>query len=270
MITKEILARDLLCALDPVAFAKYYLGFELEDWQKRVLRSECKRIILNCARQAGKSTLAAILTAHKSYYYADSLSLLVSSSQRQSSEIFRKVSDFLARMPTPPKRVEDNKLSLQLVNGSRVVSLPGDAGRIRGFSGPDLIVEDEAAQVPDEVFSAIRPMLAVSDGRLMLLSTPYGQEGHFYEIWSKDDDIWEKYSVTAYECSHLPSDFLESERANCREWEFDQEYLCKFVGGLHRPFPFKNVVRCLCDQILALFLYNEEGKILGRNLDFLD
>ncbi len=222
-------------------------------------------MLLNCSRQSGKSTIAAILTAHRAYYYPKSLCLLVSSSQRQSSEIFRKVSDTLSRIPSPPKRVEDNRLSLQLENGSRVVSLPGDAGRIRGFSGPDLIVEDEAAQVPDEVFAAIRPMLAVSNGRLLLLSTPFGREGHFYEIWSSDDDSWEKHFITAYECAHIPRDFLETERLTSQEWEFDQEYLGRFVGILHQPFTFQNVVRCLSDQIQPLFLYSEDGKVDGRN-----
>jgi hypothetical protein len=259
---KELLAKDLLSALDPFSFAEYYLEFNLEEWQKRVLRSRHRRIILNCSRQAGKSTLGAILTAHQSYYYAGSLCLLFSPSQRQSGELFRKVSDFLRRMPSPPKRIEDNKRSLQLENDSRVVSLPGDAGRIRGFTDPDLIIEDEAAQVPDELHSAVRPMLAVSNGRLILLSTPYGLAGHFYEIFNSDDDIWDRYLATGYDCSHLPQDFLDQERSKCLQWEFDQEYMCKFVGVTNQPFTFQNVVQCLTDQVDPLFRYSEEGEVV--------
>jgi hypothetical protein len=168
-------------------------------------------------------------------------------------------------MPTPPKRIEDNKLSLQLENGSRVVSLPGDAGRIRGFSGPDLIVEDESAQVPDDVHAAIKPMLAVSKGRLILLSTPFGLAGHFYEICSESDEIWERHNVTAYECKHIPRDFLDQERLTTPRWEFDQEYLCKFIGIVNQPFNFFQVQQCLSDQVQPLFLFDDEGNIVGKN-----
>ncbi len=67
---------------------------------------------------------------------------------------------------------EDNRLSFTLSNGSRVVSLPGTSETVRGFSAPRLVIEDEAAFVEDGVYGAVRPMLAVSSGRLILMSTP--------------------------------------------------------------------------------------------------
>ncbi len=86
----EAIARDLKLSLDPVAFAKE-LGFNPDPWQARVLMWSGNRILLNCSRQTGKSTTAAILALHKAIYKPDSLILLVSPSLRQSSELFRKV-----------------------------------------------------------------------------------------------------------------------------------------------------------------------------------
>ena len=68
--------------------------------------------------------------------------------------------------------VAESALRLELANGSRVVSLPGDEKNIRGYSGVTLLVIDEAARVADELYYAVRPMLAVSQGRLVALSTP--------------------------------------------------------------------------------------------------
>ena len=62
--------------------------------------------------------------------------------------------------------------------------LPGQEKTIRGFSGVTLIIEDEASRVDDTLYRAVRPMLAVSGGRLILMSTPYGQTGHFFEEWT--------------------------------------------------------------------------------------
>ena len=98
---------------------------------------------------------------------------------------------------------EDNRLSLSLRNGSRVVRLPGTAATIRGFSAPDLIIEDEAAFVDDGFYRATRPMLATtSGGRLILMSTPYGKRGHFYEAWHESGD-WHRVEVPATDCPRI-------------------------------------------------------------------
>jgi hypothetical protein len=49
------------------------------------------------------------------------------------------------------------------VTPERVGQMP--QGTIRGFSAATLIVEDEAARVPDDLYFSVRPMLAVSGGR---------------------------------------------------------------------------------------------------------
>src|SRR5207302_4542199 len=75
---------------------------------------------------------------------------------------------------------------LELKNMSRVVCVPCREETIRGFSDIDLLIIDEAARVPDNLYRAVRPMLAVSKGRLIALSTPYGQRGWFWNAWARE------------------------------------------------------------------------------------
>jgi hypothetical protein len=70
-------------------------------------------------------------------------------------------------------------------------------------------------------------MLAVSGGRLMLLSTPYGKRGVFYEEWTKGEG-WERYQVPATECPRISPEFLAEERASLPAWIFRQEYETSF------------------------------------------
>src|SRR5262249_56019811 len=93
--------------------------------------------------QAGKSTATAVVAFHAALFEPGSLTLLVSPSQRQSRELFAKVIDFLRSLEPAETLEEDNKLSATLANQSRIVSLPGDAKTIRGFSAPALVVEDQ-------------------------------------------------------------------------------------------------------------------------------
>jgi len=242
---------DLQIALDPVLFAKL-LGFNPDSWQEKVLGSTSRRLILNCSRQSGKSTTAAILALHRAAYYPENLILLVSPSLRQSSELFRKVSDLLNKLGIKPRLTEDNKLSCTFDNKSRIVSLPSSEGTIRGYSGASLIIEDEASRVDDELYRAVRPMLAVSNGRLILMSTPFGKRGHFYKEWSEGEG-WEKIQIKATDCPRISSEFLEEERRSLGDWWFKQEYMCEFVETLDQVFSHQYIAQSLSDDVKPLF-----------------
>lgn len=216
---------------DPASFARWRLGITLDPWQEQVLCTTRKRVLLNCSRQSGKSTTASILALYRAIHTANALVLLVSPSLRQSSELFRKVRDHLRLMQRPPRLVEDNLLSITLENGSRIVSLPGSESTIRGFSAPALIIEDEAGDVPDDLSKlAIRPMLAVSDGQLILMGTPKGRRGHFFQSWEHGGDVWGRVRITAHDCPRISAAFLTQERVDLGGL-FAQEYECAFVNA---------------------------------------
>jgi hypothetical protein len=242
-----------LVYLDPVFFARQRLGFQPDPWQEDVLLSQENRVLLNCCRQSGKSTTAAILALHRALYVPRSLVLLISRSLRQSGELFKKVQDFLGLLPVRPALTEDNKLSLQLANGSRIVSLPSKEETIRGFSGPSLVVEDEAARVSDSLYLAIRPMLAVSNGQLILMSTPFGKRGHFFEAHENEGASWERVQITASQCPRISEAFLAEEKSIMPEWWFKQEYGCEFTETLDACFTHEQIMSAMSAEIQPLF-----------------
>lgn len=246
------LEHDLALALDPVAFAHEALGFTPDEWQARVLRWNGKQLLMNCSRQSGKSTTTAILALHRALYMPKSLTLLVSPSQRQSSELFKKVTDFMRRLEVQPVLVEDNKLSCEFDHGSRVVSLPASDGKIRGFSGVSLIIEDEASRVDDQLYFALRPMLAVSGGQLILMSTPYGKRGHFYMEWENGAGEWDRIMVNATQCPRIPEEFLANERRTMGERFYVQEYMCMFRDTIEQVFATDLVERMFTPDVKTL------------------
>jgi hypothetical protein len=204
------------------------VGIKLDPWQREVVSTPSKRILLCCSRQAGKSTVGSILALKTALLLPRQLIILVSPSLRQSSELFRKVISILDLLPIKPQVIEQNRLSIRFKNNSRIVSLPCSEGTIRGFSGVSLLIEDEASRVDDAVYKAIRPMLAVSSGRLVLMSTPAGKRGHFWEAWS-DEEGWTRYKITAHDCPRISKEFLEEERRALGDLWFRQEYECEFL-----------------------------------------
>jgi hypothetical protein len=240
-------------ALSPVTLAAH-AGFTLDDWQRNVLLSDAHQIILLVTRQGGKSTVSSIRALHRALYTPASLVLLLAPSYRQSKELFRKVKDALAALPFPAPLASESALELEFTNGSRIVALPGKEATIRGFSGVSLLIVDEASRVPDELYQAIRPMLAVSGGDILLLSTPFGKRGFFFEEWEQSSGAaWHRTKITATECPRITPEFLEQERRQTPDFIFRQEYMCEFVETIDQVFSYDDIQRALDPKVEPLF-----------------
>jgi hypothetical protein len=250
MVVEE-LREDLRLALNRSAFARA-LGLEPDPWQERLLRSSSDRVLLNCCRQSGKSTMTGLIALHRALYHPGSLILCLAPALRQSQELFGKVLSFYRDLGRPVLPQAERKLSLELENGSRIVTLPGSEKTIRGFSGAALLILDEAARVADELYFAVRPMLAVSGGALIMLSTPYGKRGVFYEEWTGGHG-WERYEVPASQCPRISEAFLEEERRVLPSWVFRQEYECSFEETEDQVFTTEMVEQAVTSEVTPLF-----------------
>jgi hypothetical protein len=188
------------------------------------------------ARQAGKSQVAAALALRVALLRRRALVLLLSPSLRQSAELFRKVLDLFGALRRPVGVRAESALRLELANGSRVLSLPESERTVRGFSAVNLLVADEASRISDDLYRAIRPMLATSGGALVALSTPFGRRGWFFRAWDEEPD-WRRVRVKAEECPRISREFLEEERRTLGERYYSQEYGCEFVAVEGQVFP---------------------------------
>ncbi len=238
---------------DVVEFARTRLGF-LPDWrQEELLRSGGKRVLVNCTRQWGKSTLAAVKAVHRAYFHAKSLVVVACPTEKQSAELVWKARDFAVKAGVKLRGDGSNRISLRFPNGSRIVGLPGKEATLRGFSAVSLLIIDEASRVDDAVYKALRPMLAVGDGDLWLLSTPFGKRGFFYENWTGGGEDWVRTAVPATECPRITGRFLEEERRQLGDLWFRQEYLCEFIEEGHQMFGRDMVMGALDDGDVLRF-----------------
>lgn len=223
-------------------------GLDPDPWQKRFLTSKAPRVLLNCTRQAGKSTMAAVLAVHTAMGQPKALVLLLSPSLRQSGELFKKALGTYRSIPDRVASVAESALRLELVNGSRIVSLPGKEETLRGYSGVNLLVIDEAARVPGDLYLSVRPMLAVSGGRLLALSTPFGTRGWWYEAWVSSEP-WERFEIPATECPRISPEFLDEERRTMGDFWFRQEYGCEFLDSGSQAFGREDIERAFAEEV---------------------
>ena len=162
--------------------------------------------------------------------------------------LFRKCLHVYRAAGRPTALEAESALRLELETGSRVISLPGTETTVRGYSGVDLLIVDEAARVKDELYYSVRPMLAVSGGRLVTLSTPFGTRGWWYEIW-RGGEAWERYEVPATACPRITPAFLAEEQRNMGDWWFQQEYGCEFVDAQSQAFRRVDIDKAFAEEI---------------------
>ena len=227
-------------------------GMPPDPWQESLLCSDANKIILLCSRQAGKSEVTAALALQTALLKPRSPILLLSPSLRQSGELFRKVSYQFNQLGRPMPVSAESALRVEFANGSRVVSLPGDEATVRGFSGVALIIIDEASRVPDSLYFALRPMLAVSRGRLVALSTPFGKRGWFHDEWHGTNQ-WHRVKITADEVPRISDEFLAEERRALGDRFYLQEYHCTFTEVIDAVFSYADIQAALCDDVHPLF-----------------
>jgi hypothetical protein len=233
-------------------FAQERLGVQPDRVQSWLLRRRAHRSLLNCCRQWGKSTTTAAGALHEGAYAAGSKTVILSPTQRQSSLLLATVAAFAdaAGIRAAPLKGEDP--GLQLPAGV-IVALPGVEASTRGFAGVTWLIVDEAARVPDALWRSAQAYLATTDGRISLLSTPFGRRGFF---WEEHERVrrWERTRVRADQCPRISPAFLEEQGWTQPAAWFRQEYCCEFVEVEGAVFAHELVSGAVSGDVEALDL----------------
>lgn len=266
------LSRDLVWSLDPVAWCVDRLRITPDPWQCDVLRSDGRRIGVCASRQSGKTVVTAAKAAHKAIYSPGSLILCVAPALRQSQLWFSAALGHLKKVnegDSGDVLESENVFSTKLRNGSRVVALPAEPAKIRGFSAPAMIIVDEAAFLSEgdivandqRIFSALTPMLAVSNGQLILISSANGRVGMFADAFLKPGDDWERHVIPVTLCPRISKEFLEAERRSKTEAQFQQEYHCQWASSDASFIDFNLVLGARNPKVKALWSETDLARI---------
>lgn len=253
--------------------------YQPDKWQQRVLDHK-GNVALRTGRQVGKSVTIARKCADLALQHKDITILMIAAAQRQSSEIFQKTfrnldmvhkellkkaggwkpkKNLSAKRNMELKREFETKHGLfkgnitktemNLKNNVRILSLPtGKSGDFVRCYTVDVLIADEAAFIPEPVWTAVRPMLATSKKRKglgweILLSTPFGRGGHYYEACHDPDYL--QIHVSSEQCARVSQDFLKKERQRLSKKEYAQEYLGEFVAEFNQFFKTELIKACM-------------------------
>ena len=235
---------DAAHLLDPALWVRDRLGLSPDPWQEEALRSLAAEVYILAARQSGKTETMAWRVAHLLAHYNGATCIAIAPSQRQSAELVRRTASALDRAEVALE--VRNAYGLETRHGSRLIAVPGgeDAAGARGYTAA-LVVVDEGCFTAEAVVAAVRPMLAVTRGTFVAISSAGPAASWFARRWqeSVEDPAVLRLSITADLNPRILPDFLARERRALGEARFAAEYLNVFSTPGSRWFDADSLER---------------------------
>ncbi|HRY53008.1 MAG TPA: hypothetical protein P5142_00190 [Spirochaetia bacterium] len=227
---------DLRYTLSPRQWVEHVERRSLFPWQAAVLDDPSPFIVIDGARQGGKSTVVVKPAAHSAKYYPGSLTVIAAATESQAIEDMMKLKVFMGFDPEYPEIIRSSDSLILLSNDSRIIVVAATEKSARGFSqydqGPRLIIIDEASRIEEIVYtSAVLPMLTDNpEATLYVISTPHGRKGFFFD--SMQDPSASRYHIRA------PWDVLDLEQQLVPaepEEAFAAKCAAKGIHGYYSP-----------------------------------
>lgn len=219
-----------------------------DDWQKAVLEEE-SNFVACCGRQVGKSEIVSYKAALFILNHPGKRVLVVSVTEDQAELMLTRILDhlyFLDKKCVAKGKDKPTKHKVVLTNKSYVITKAAGAtgAGMRGLT-VDVVIIDEAAHVPEIVFSVLSPMLLTTGGKLWLLSTPNSMDGYFYKAYTDPSFGFKTFHVKSEEVADARPEplrsimlaHLEREKVRMSKLEYSQQYEALFLEELSRLFP---------------------------------
>lgn len=205
-------------------FPQLWLNRKAYPWQFNVLRDlgyKESRVALKAANGSGKtSAIAVSAILWHMISFPGSLTVITAGVYRQVSETLwpelRKGTELLGG-PDMGWEVTENRIRYTAPGQTEISQCLGfsaadphkaEGHHRRGASQNLLYVIDEAKGVSDGIFLA---MERCQPSRLLVMSSPGGRAGAFFKIWDKEDERYDRHTVTAYDCPHIERRWIDEQ-----------------------------------------------------------
>jgi len=239
------------CAADITYFAeKYYTiihpvrGEEiikLFPFQREMIENmkNNRQNIFMAARQLGKTTCASIYLLWFAIFNPSKTIAILANKQSTAVSIVDDIKKGYEMLPAwmKPGVKKYDQLELKFENESRIFARATSEDAIRGES-VSLLFCDEFAFVPENIAEQFwvsnYPTLSTG-GNIVVVSTPNGTAGKFYQLWksatSRENKTWKAMKITWDRHPDRDEAWKESQIQSIGKVKFAQEYACSFTGS---------------------------------------
>jgi hypothetical protein len=276
---REVQVKEIVtCGKNPDYFMKKYCKIQhaqkgLIPFKTYPFQDDCVRdfnehrfnIVLK-SRQLGLSTVTAMYAIWLAIFHRDKNILIIATKQAVAVNLVKKVKTALKSLPSwlmIPEIKSTTKQHVEFSNGSSIKAIPtsDDAGRSEALS---LLIIDEAAFIRnfDELWTGLYSTLSTG-GRAIILSTPNGMGGKYYELYTKAETGENQFHpIKLLWDVHPDRDqaWFDSETKNMSLQQAAQELMCDFVssGETYIGAELLNKIRASVEPPIAMWGPNND------------
>lgn len=217
------------------------IDFDPYKYQLKIAQSVVNNRFTICKlpRQSGKTTVIAGIILWHILFNNDYNIGILAHKHSQSREILSRIQLAYEWIPDWMQQgiVEWNKGSIELENGSKVVTAATTGSALRGGSY-NMIYLDEFAFIPsnmqEEFFRSVYPTISSGQtSKIVITSTPNGMN-YFYKIWvdsEEDRNEYNRVEINWWDTPGRDEKWKEQTIKNTSELQFQQEFECEFLGS---------------------------------------
>jgi hypothetical protein len=243
------IAEIVKCGKDPAYFINRYvmiqhplrgrIKFHTYDFQDNCLKefNDHRFNVVVKSRQLGLSTLTAAYAVWLALFRKDKSILIIATKLAVAQNFIKKVKVAISAIPQwmwITDITAKNTQAIEFSNGSQIKAVPTseDAGRSEALS---LLIVDEAAFIRNfgELWKGLYPTLSTG-GRAILVSTPNGTGGQYYDIYHGAEDGTNEFNPIKLPWDVHPErndEWFEKEARNLNKQQIAQELLCDFQAS---------------------------------------
>lgn len=258
---------------------KTFVGYKPFQWQQAVHNGLSKFGLnsghIHCVkakRQIGKSFIIINELLRFSINYESTTSCCLSPTLNQARKIYKeilKVTDMTGII----KKKNDSLLEIELINDSIIVFKSAEQREsLRGYTFSGILCIDEAAYIPDDIYSIIKPTTDVYQAPILMVSTPKHRKGFFFDTYSMGFLERYKGQISSYDlCKYdtsalLPASSLEMYRRMLPKNMFITEYLGEFLDSESIVFgDFKECINNDISDYQELYIGIDWGSGVGSD-----
>lgn len=224
---------------------KVQFKVKLKNKQKEIYNvvkdKKNRYITVLMARQTGKSVLASILTIEALITNPNGNVIYICPSYTLARKIYREITKAL-RSTGLIKSSNGSLLTLTLTNESQLQFFSAESpNSLRGQTCKTLLIIDEAAFMPETIPSGenffsniILPIGKVHKPTTLLISTPSGKQGFFYDFYLRGESNEEGYKSiigTIYDDETMTERDIADLKSTMPPLAWEQEFECKFLDS---------------------------------------
>lgn len=207
---------------------------------------ETKFLVARWSRQCGKTVLAEILLI-EALCKKDTFSAYISPNFSQGKKVFSELTKLLENTGLI-KQSNASELKIESIYGATLKFFSMESPiSIRGYTCSGLLVLDEAAYFPtalpngeDPFYNVIYPIIKARKPKVLIISTPFGKQGIFYDLWLrafKGEKGYKEITATIYDDELISKEEIEELRKNYPPMAWRQEFECVFLDATSTVFP---------------------------------